>query len=224
MKLSFTIHPIFLALFLSASCQHTHKSQRHLAAEAPNDPEIEYYEFKPDTLTDIRIPGFQADYVFEVDSRKIVAGYYEPVDGLIVPPDTEDDFGDRLLMLDPNNKILFRSRGAADVYHFEPHFFKNDKNGKIVIICALAFEYFFGGDAYLFENGTIKSIGSIDLESNEMDKTMVSFVHIKEKQDQVVFTFDSDSLLLHPGSANEALIPNHNLRYIYQNDKFWLQR
>lgn len=87
----------------------------------------------------------------------------------------------------------------------------------------MAFEYFFGGEAFLLENNKIRYIGNLDIESDDMDKSLTDIISIEELKNDIIFSFKSDSLLLKLGSE-DILISNNNTRYIYNNSKLILKR
>lgn len=181
-----------------------------------NSSEINYFEFKPDIITNVKIDGFDMRTSFELNGKKIITGNYTAVDGKLSAQDLETDYGFRLLVLNKNNEIVFKSLGAQDAFLLQPHFYKNKENGKVIIICQLAFEYFYGGDAYVIDNKMIKYIGNLDLESTSEESGLVDIVKVSEKEKQLFFKFKSDSILLHPGSK-DLKVKNTNSRYVYEN-------
>jgi len=180
---------------------------------------IDYHEFKADSIKNISLQGFDTFTTHQLNQYKIVTGYYEPVDGKIVHPDTEKDNGRRLLVLDQQNKIIFKSIGFGDIYLFEPHFFRNEINDKIIIVFQIAYEYFMGGEAFLIDGNDIKYLGNMDIESKEMELPMTKILKIKEANQKIKFTFEADSLLLEPGSK-DIFIKNNGTKYVYENSKF----
>ena len=107
------------------------------------------------------------------------------------------------------------------MYLFEPHFYKNKINSKIIIVCQLAYEYFFGGEVFLYENGKIDYVGNIDIDGNDEETSLIDILKVNEKNDRLVFTFDSDSVTYKP--ANDAiLLKNNNIRYEYKDKKMTL--
>ncbi len=184
---------------------------------------IKYTEFKPKKLDNIQIDNFYIENANQIDSFKIISGYYEPNDGQIIAPDTETDWGDRLLLLGNENEILYKSQGVGDVYLFEPHFYKSEKSDTILIIYQLAFEYYFGGEAFILKNGKIKYIGNLDIEGDNAEKSLIDIIEINEDQDRILFSFKSDLLVLEPGSE-DILIKNNEVKYIYEDDKLVLTK
>lgn len=181
--------------------------------------EQEYVKFQPDSISDVAIKGFQIDSSYKIGNSKIVVGIYESIDGEISYPDTEKDWGDRLLLLNDKNLITYKSKGVGETYLYEPYFYKNKSNNKIIIVCQRAYEYFFGGDAFLLENDKIKYIGDIDVEGKFDETKLVDILKIKETMNKITFTFDSDSILLEPGSK-DIYVKNNNIRYEYNNKSF----
>ena len=183
-----------------------------------------YQKYQPQELQNVKLPKFSVEQVFEINNLKIASGYYTSLDGKMVSPDTEKEWGDRLVLLDENNKILFQSKGVGDVYAFEPHFYKNPQFDKTIIICQLASEFPFGGDVFILENGNIKYIGMLDIESTEEEKWLTNMVEIQEIGNRIEFTFQSNQLILNPGGENEKRIKNNNLKYVYENNKLFLAK
>lgn len=180
-----------------------------------SDSEIDYLEFKPDSISNVKIKGFEVISSYSYDQTKFVTGYYNPVDGKTVAPDTEKDNGQRLLVLNNKNEIIFKGQGGGDTYLYQPHFYKNKSDNKILIVCQLAFEYFFGGEVFLLENNSVKYVGNIDLEPFDMETSMTEVLKIYEKKNAIHFKFDSDSLLLKPGNE-DIKIKNNDTEYIYE--------
>ena len=224
MKNKLSIYVIFLTLF---SCADTSKKVDNVVEEksisiegnSKSDNysgENTYFEFKIDTLANFKLVGFDVSDAYQIDINKIVVGYDKKVN-----PDLERDWGDKLLLLNTKDEIIFTSRGVGDVYLFEPHFYKNKINSKIIIVCQLAYEYFFGGEVFLYENGKIDYVGNIDIDGNDEETSLIDILKVNEKNDRLVFTFDSDSVTYKP--ANEAiLLKNKNIRYEYKDKKMTL--
>lgn len=224
MKIKIITFIVFLTLF---SCVETSKKvetvveEQSISIEGDSksdnySEDITYFEFKIDTLTNFKLVGFDVSDAYQIDSNKIVVGYDQKV-----TPDSKKDWGDKLLLLNNKNEILFTSKGVGDVYLFEPHFYKNKINSKIIIVCQLAYEYFFGGEVFLYENGKIEYVGNIDIDGNDEETRLIDILKVNEKNDRLVFSFKSDSITYKP--ANEAIIlKNNNIRYEYSDKKMKL--
>ena len=184
---------------------------------------VKYHQFKADTLTNLNIPDFEILASYQLKNVKIAEGYYKPVDGIMVAPDTERDQGRRLLILNNKNEIISKSKGVGEVYLNQPYFYKNDANENILIVCQLAYEYYFGAEAYLLQNDRLKYLGNIDIESKSMEIPLIDILRIKENKKIITFSFDSDSILLKPGDKDE-LVKNNNLRYEYDYKTFRLKK
>lgn len=187
------------------------------------EKELNYYEFKPKSNLDFKLASFGISNIYKLGTFKIVSGYYEPKDGKIIMPDTENDYGHRLLMINTADKIIYQSQGFGEVYSFQPHFYKNNKSGKIIIICQLAFEYCFGGEVFIFENGKIKHIGMLDIEHPSEEKCLIDIININEIANELIFSFKSDNLILEPGSE-DILIKNKRVTYNYLNGELILKK
>lgn len=184
---------------------------------------IEYHQFKTDTLTNLNIAGFEILASYQLKNLKIAEGYYKPVDGIVVAPDTEKDQGRRLLILNNKNEIISKSKGVGAVYLNQPCFYKNNANDNILIICQLAYEYYFGAEAYLLQNDRLKYIGNIDIESKNMEISLIEILRIKENKKIIKFSFASDSILLQPGDKDE-LVKNRDYHYEYDYKTFKLEK
>ncbi len=186
----------------------------------------QFLEFYPKKIENLQLPKFRVAQAYQIHDTKIVSGYYEPTKEQHQAPDTENDWGDRLLQLDQEHKILYRSKGVGDVYLYEPHFYKNDTSGKVIIIAQKWFEYPFGGEVFILENNTIKYIGTLDIEGynpeQDDDQVLTKIVEIKEKGNRLEFSFKSDQLILNPGT-DDRIIDNHHLKYIYKNNTLYFE-
>ena len=185
---------------------------------------ISYAEYHSPKTENLQIDNLHIEHAYQLGDFKIVAGHYKPVDGEIVPLDTEKDWGDRLLMLDASNNIVYKSKGFGDVYHFEPHIFKSDASDKTIIICQLAYEYPFGGEAFILENKTLKHLGTLDIEpyDENLDTYLTDVVEINEIEGNIVFTLKSEEVVLKPGSEVEVKT-NKNAIYVFQDNALTLK-
>ena len=184
---------------------------------------VQYHQFKTDTLTDLTITDFEVLASYQLKNVKVIEGFYRPIDGKMVAPDTEKDQGRRLLILNNKNKIISKSKGVGEVYLNKPYFYKNDVNDDIIIVCQLGYEYFFGAEAYLLRDDHLKYIGKIDVESKNMEIPLIDILRINEAKKKITFSFVSDSILLKPGDQDE-LVKNNNFRYEYDYKTFRLKK
>ena len=172
---------------------------------------INYLEFNPNTLSNFKLVGYDIEKAYKLGSKIIVTGYDKKKN-----PDANEDWGDQLLLLNTKNEILFKSKGVGDVYLFEPHFYKNETNDKIIIVCQLAYEYFFGGEAFLYENGQVEYIGNIDIEGKYEQTNLIDILQLNERNNEIFFTFNSDSITYKP-SNDAVILKNTTIRYEYKN-------
>lgn len=181
-----------------------------------------FSEFHPQKLENIQIDKMHIENAYQLEGFKIVAGFYEPVNGQNVAPDTEKDLGDRLLMLDSSNNMVYKSQGVGDLYLFEPHFYKSDTSDNVIIICQMAFEYPFGGEAFMLETGTLKHIGTLDMEGDDEENYLTEILEINEMEGTTVFALKSKEVILKPGSE-DMFKTNKNVIYVYQNNELALK-
>ena len=80
-----------------------------------------------------------------------------------------------------------------------------------------------GGEAFLIDGNNIKYLGNMDIESNQMEFPMTKILKIKEADRKISFTFETDSLLLQPGSK-DIFIKNEDTKYVYENSKLKFYR
>ncbi|WP_312076049.1 hypothetical protein [Chryseobacterium sp.] len=199
------------------------KTENNIVSKTVQDKEILYSKFKPDTISDVKIKGFDIESSFSYGSKKFTVGSYISSTGEITAADTENDYGKRLLVLNEKDKIIFKGRGSGDSFQYWPKFYRNKSNEKVIIVCQMAFEYFYGGEVFLLENNSVKYLGTIDLEPFDEETKMTDILEIYEKNNAIHFKFNSDTLLLQPGSE-DIKIKNNGIEYVYEDSKFTLNR
>ncbi|MFB9080014.1 hypothetical protein ACFFLS_08985 [Flavobacterium procerum] len=177
-----------------------------------------YYKFNPDSISNVNIDRFSIIESYQIEKNKFIFGNFNPINSEISNPDYENNYGARFLLLNEKNEVKYKFKGVEDVYLYKPYFYKNNRNNKIIIVCHLAYEYFFGGDVYLFENEKIEYLGNIDIEGKYEEKTLIDILKINENEDKIFFTFDSDSITYKPGNKDDY-VKNNNIRYEYYNKK-----
>lgn len=184
------------------------------------EEEIPFEPYKADSIKMDSIKHLYINSSYKIGDRKLVEGQYEVLDGSKYKGgDTKDDNGHRLLWLDENNKILWKSEGQGDVYVYEPNFFTNKVNNDILVFARLGYEYNMGGDLYLIKNGNIKFLGNMDIEPNTEEKSTVDVMKISQKGEQYKVTFDYDSLIVNPASGYPKPFKNEGTHYIYDGKK-----
>ncbi|MFN1216127.1 hypothetical protein ACKW6Q_03985 [Chryseobacterium kwangjuense] len=222
------IIPVLALLTLMCCKEKPQKKNQESVRKTPAAPVSEntakdavYKEFKPERIQGLKMKGFNVNGAFSIDGNTFVAGSYESVDGNITLPDTEKDWSKRLLVLNSNKEIIYKSPGTGETYLYEPHFYRNNQDGNIIIVCQLAYEYFFGGDAFILKDGKIKYLGNLDIEPNNEEKSITDVLKIKESKDGITFTFDADSLVLKPGNEDKV-IKNNQVKYLYDGSSLKL--
>ncbi|AZA49934.1 hypothetical protein EG346_17920 [Chryseobacterium carnipullorum] len=73
------------------------------------------------------------------------------------------------------------------------------------------------------EKGKIKYLGNLDIEPKNEEKKLTDVLKIKESNDGITFTFDTDSLLLKPGNK-DIIIKNNHVQYVYDHHSLKLHR
>lgn len=227
---------VLIALLFILSCndkkqkaESQEKSEMKIDVDQISPPtakssEIFKYEiFKVDTLTSLKIKGFEILNAYQINNIKIAEGYYTGSEGKFVTPVTPQSDGRRLLTLNSKNEIKSIGKDVGDLYYNQPNFYRNMHNGNIIIVCQLAYEYFFGGEAYLLKGDQLTYIGNIDVESKNMEISLIDILKITEKDQLITFSFASDSIFLKPGNEDQ-LVKNTNIRYEYDYKTFKLNR
>ncbi|AEA44561.1 hypothetical protein [Fluviicola taffensis] len=219
---------VLLILIVCYSCSEE-KKEIQAIAKTVSKPEItltddsknvEYVEFKADTVSGIQVKGFEIQAAYLLDSFYVLEGYYSYPDGKIVYPNTETDYGNRLMIIDSQKKMRYKSLGSGDLYLFEPHFYKNKQNNKRFIVCQQAFEYYCGASVFLFEKGKTNYLGDIDISGKDLETSVIDILKINESKGKTIFSFQADTLLVHPGGKNELFIKNNGTRYVYDGKAF----
>ncbi|NVK64585.1 MAG: hypothetical protein HWE22_08350 [Flavobacteriales bacterium] len=186
---------------------------------------ITYFQFTPDSSTYRSNPKIMVDYAYQLDTLTFVGGYDPIIDcGQFITDDTINGWGDRLYVLNAKEEMIFKGKGVGDYYLFEPHFYKNHTNDKIVIVCQLGFEYLAGGEVFLLENGEMGYLGNLDVSGMDMETGVIDILQIAEMEDELIFTFQSDSVLLNPATGDPEFVSSKGLNYRYQNGRFKLNR
>lgn len=216
-----------LLISIVFSCQESPKNVDEIPKEKPvsientynssqNPKNSTYFEFKLDTLSNFKLADYEISDAYQIGANKIVTGYDRKAN-----PDRDKNWGDKLLLLNNKNEIVFKSNGFGDVYLFQPHFYKNNTNEKIIIVCQLAYEYYFGGETFLYENGAIEYVGNIDVEGKYEETNLIDILEINEKNDKLIFTFNSDSIIYKPDNE-DIMLKNNAIRYEYKNKEMKL--
>lgn len=179
-----------------------------------------YYQFIPDSISNIKIDRFDIFESYQIEKSKFIFGISSTLVDEVWNPDSSISSA-RFLVLNDKNEVKYKFRGVEDVYLYKPYFYKNKRNNKVIIVCHLAFEYFFGGDVYLFENDKIEYLGNIDVEGKYEETSLIDILKINEINEKIIFTFDSDSITYKPGNE-DVFMKNKDVRYEYYGKKLKL--
>ncbi len=223
MKIRFSV--IFLAVSLTIACENSsnedHVTMNEQYSTDDQKKEIKYLKFEPDQLDGFELDGFDISEVYQIDSLKIVIAFSE---GDMVTSETPSDWGDGLTLL-KGDSILYQSKRVGDPYQYEPFFYHNTTNNKVIIICQLGNEENYGGEAFLLENGSIEFIGVINVENpNETyDNTgLIEMIRISEVENAIYFNFDSDTLI-DLTNDNWNRVKNDSIHYVFKENNFKLK-
>jgi hypothetical protein len=175
-------------------------------------------------------PNFHIDYTFKYGKLKYLVGRYihTPVD--LAENDVE---GLRLLVLDLNNKLVFRSLGAGDSYNMSATMYKLDNTSPIFILSEYGDESGSWGNAvFMVRNDVVEEIGFIDLGIRIKDETdpypsfyfedIGDYTRIVKRGGTYHFIFDVDSVCVKPNSQNERILNGREVSYVYANNDFRL--
>lgn len=182
---------------------------------------VEYVRFEPPQLADYELRGYDIQDAFVLDSLIVLEAYS---DGDLESSETPTNWGDRLLVM-KNDYIFFESTPVGDPYQYQPFFYRNNTNSKIVIICQLGNEFNYGGEAFLLDNGKMEFMGQIKIESpyETPDNTnLIEIIRISEIEDILYFHFEADSLI---DLTNDDwnTVKNDNVHYVFKEHTFVLR-
>jgi len=183
-----------------------------------NDHSIPYYSFTPDIVEPVRLSNYEIESAYQLDSLTVVTAYS---DGDLETAEEPINWGDRLMVLH-DKKVIYESVPVGDVYLYEPHFYKNTLNNTVIIVCQLGYEYYFGGEVFKLENGTIERIGMIDIENSDPEIGLTEILRIKAADDVFLFSFEAESLIYKP-STETKLIENIDVHYMYKDHSLILK-
>ena len=223
MKIRFSL--LFIILAILTSCESHIKetqstSNEQIDSKNPKE-KTTYVKFDPAQLEGIKLDDFEIDDAYIIDSNIIVLAYS---DGDLESSENPSNWGDRLILM-KGDSILFQSKPVGDPYQYEPFFYRNSTNDRVVIICQLGNEENYGGEAFLLESGSIEFMGEINFENpNETpDNTgLIEMIQISEVENAIYFHFDSDTLIdLTNDDWNR--VKNDGIQYVYKEHHFTLR-
>ena len=191
----------------------TSSSQNRIPLPTPVD--IHYSQFEPNLVEGFSVEGFEIDNAYKINGSIVAAAYS---DGDLVTSSSPTNWGDRLVLI-KGDTIHFQSKPVGDPYQYEPHFFGNTINKKVVVICQLGNEDHYGGEAFMLDDGEVEFIGAIEIESpfdTAENNCLIDIVRISEKDNSIYFKFTSDSLVF-VGNDDWLHFTNDSVHYQYQN-------
>ena len=193
----------------------TSSSQNSIPLPTPVD--IHYRQFEPSKLEGYALEGFDVEVAYNIDLSTIVVAYS---DGDLENSSSPTNWGDRLLLI-KGDSIHFQSKPVGDPYQYEPNFFRNTINNKVVVICQLGNEDHYGGEAFILDGGEIEFMGEIEMESpfdTAENNSLIDIVRISEKGNSIYFKFTSDSLVF-VGNDDWLHFTNDSVQYKNQELK-----
>ena len=231
MKIGFSL--LLLLVTLTTACEnsskhdhtaineHDHTAINEHDSSDDENKEINYLRFHPDQLEGFELDGFDINETFQIDSCKIIIAFSE---GDMITSKTPSDWGDGLTLM-KDDSILYQSKRVGDPYQYEPYFYHNTTNNKVIIMCQLGNEENYGGEAFLLENGFIEFIGVINIENPKEtpdNNSLIEMIRISEVENAIYFKFDSDTLIdLTNDDWNR--VKNDSIHYIYKEHNFKLK-
>ncbi|MFT6500911.1 MAG: hypothetical protein ACJASQ_001021 [Crocinitomicaceae bacterium] len=215
---------LLLLIILISSCDNKvdpqekeYKKQQTSEAEQVR---IKYTKFNPSRIENYEVQGFDIEEAYRLDSIILLSAYSH---GDLETSSTPDNWGDRLIMI-KNGTIHFQSKPVGDPYQYEPFFYRNSTNNKIIIICQLGNEENYGGEVFVLEDGEIEFMGKIEIENplETPDNTgLIEIIRVSEIENSIYLDFESDSLI---DLTNDDWIhvKNDSIRYLFENHAFTL--
>jgi hypothetical protein len=167
------------------------------------------------------------EYAYKYDELTYIFGSYsQRPDNL---PENDYD-GIRLLVIDSDNKMIFRSKGSADSYSLTPTFYMLDNKSPIFILAEIGDEGgSWGNVVFMIQNNRVKSIGNINLAVPKKEDDLTTsvsnigeFTRIIKKGKEFQFDFDVDTVYFDPLGANEKAYDGRKIHYLYDNKSFRL--
>lgn len=219
-----TTFSIFLLIILITSFQYSNTTgvppSADLLVNNYQSLEVEYIKFNPTTIQGVKLDGYDVEDAYKLDSNIIFTAY---TNGDLETSSAPVNWGDRLIMM-RNGEKQFESKPVGDPYLYEPYFYRNPINGKVIVICQLGNEDKYGGEAFILDEGVLTFMGYIDIETPfdlPENNQLTDIVHVLERDQSIYFEFDSDSLIYLPGTE-WIQIRNNNIHYKYSGDSLIL--
>jgi hypothetical protein len=212
---------------LSCSRSKNSKSKTESVQETEQTISQQFAKISLESLNDFSLDSFESMYAYQLEDHKLLVGSNHLAIDSLAMAHRESDWGDRLILLDKHNRKVFQPQGATDLYLYEPHFYQNSNSKELVVVCQRGFEYYFGGEVFLLdmEKHNFQRIGEINVESffeSGFEKKMVDVLRVQKESNKLIFSFECDSLNIFGKDIDDGVIPNNGVRYVFQNDSFFL--
>lgn len=183
-----------------------------------------YKQISIDSLVNVSYKDFDVHNSYRYKHIKLLFGAFKSQLDELSEHDTEPDSGLRLLVLDQNDKLIFRSKGQYDSNILKPKFYRLDDQSPIIILAEIGNEYSWGNIIFSMDEKGVKEIGEIDLagintQLNEY-ADISKVTKIEKVGNNLIFRFDSDSVIVNPGGRNEKVVASKGYRYIYNGKDF----
>lgn len=212
--------PLLLSMFELKDSSQTKRQKMRIAQVSKQGKVIRFKRYQPKSIADLVLPDFHVEQAYRIGEYKVVNVYRW---NELNEESTSTDWGDRLLLLNTKNEIIFTSLASGDLYLYQPYFFKSNQSSKIIVVCQMGFEYYCGGDVFIIENGQMSAAGYLNIEGIDEDKPLVDILDIHESDDKLTFTFRADSLIIDPGGETEHIMNASGIRYEYERGELVLK-
>ncbi|MCK9304344.1 MAG: hypothetical protein M0P27_02985 [Bacteroidales bacterium] len=188
-----------------------------------------YIKYSPEEIPKLSYQNFVSFLTHKVNDLTLLFGSYRPE---LKEHSEKKDFGQRLLVFNDKNEIVFTSIGAQDSRSFYPSYFKSDDLSPIFLLVELGDEGgTWGNLVFTISGNTIKYIGSIDLaipEKNDCELTyydISEYTEISKSGNKYRFDFKADTITYKPlRSDYEKNINAKEWYYLYDNDTLKLMK
>ncbi|WP_103867169.1 hypothetical protein [Aquimarina sp. I32.4] len=172
---------------------------------------IEYVKIKPDSIkNDFRIDSIGVDQSIWIDSVQFIVGTID-----------DNKNGIHLLVLNKENKLLYRSKGQQDSWYYRLNFFTSKETDKIITVNETGAEESWGVDIYEYSGGIYKVLGSLDVMAlNEYGESLsiIQYIKIKEIKNNSIEVSFKDDVKVYEDEAEKTTL-GKDLKYRYEDKK-----
>lgn len=216
----------YLSLLFLVSCgpinNHQQKTNRNETTKKEKLIKTEkYIKFTPSEISSISYPNFDFLATYQYKDLTLLFGSYQS------EPFPKDDYGNRLIVLDAEKKLIFRSRGAFDSRSFWPDFYKLNDYSPVFMVVEEGDE---GGSwglvIFAIVGQEVKQIGSVRfvIPKNQAFRDFQfdyigDSTQIYKTDNKYKFDFQVDSVTNGQYGENVKIIKS-KLHYIYDNTEY----